>query len=300
MDESCPWHQVNVAFPDWASAEHTAVDHLGPLLNAAEDEGFLTAWFFVRKAPCWRLRYLPSAHASAARARLDRGIDDLRNRGLVTDVTEFVYEPETRAFGGAEAMDSAHRLFHLDSRHLLAHFARTRHTPGPGHRRELSILLCTILMRAAGLDWYEQGDVWARVAEHREPFEQLPPDKRHTLRADVRRLMSVDTTHLADEDSPLGLTTTWTDAFASAGRELAASAAGGRLHRGVRAVLTHHVVFAWNRLGLAYATQATLADAAQAVVFGPDPTKDPHAKGDRTWPTPTHRRPWNSRTNGSH
>ena len=38
----------------------------------------------------------------------------------------------------------------------------------PGdHRRELGLLLGTVLMRAAGQDWYEQGDIWTQVAAHR-------------------------------------------------------------------------------------------------------------------------------------
>jgi hypothetical protein len=39
-------------------------------------------------------------------------------------------------------------------------------------------------------------------------------------------------------------------------------------------VLAHHSLFAWNRIGLPYATQAALAAAAKTVVFGPDPTTE--------------------------
>jgi hypothetical protein len=45
---------------------------------------------------------------------------------------------------------------------------------------------------------------------------------------------------------------------------------------GLRDVLAHHVIFAWNRLGLPSATQVVLAAAAKTAVFGPDPTQ---AKG---------------------
>jgi thiopeptide-type bacteriocin biosynthesis protein len=55
-------------------------------------------------------------------------------------------------------MAAAHRLFHADSRHILAYLAQA----GGGHRRELGVILATALMRAAGQDWYEQGDIWRR------------------------------------------------------------------------------------------------------------------------------------------
>lgn len=60
-------------------------------------------------------------------------------------------------------------------------------------------------------------------------------------------------------------------AYAGAGRELASLAAEGQLRRGLRDVLAHHVIFAWNRIGLSYAAQSALAGTANAVVFGPEP-----------------------------
>ncbi len=276
--DPCPWRQVTVVFSDWASAERIAVAHLAPLLAAAEVEGLVASWFFVRKAPCWRVRYLPGGHAAAAQAYIHRRLEDLESKRHVEDVTEVVYEPETHAFGGIEAMASAHRLFHLDSRHLLAYLTDTRHLPGNRRRRELSIILCGTLLRAAGLDWYEEGDVWTRVADHREPPEQIPADRLHTLRSDLRRLMSADTASLLREGSPLAFAAGWTGTYAAAGRELADLAAGGLLHRGLRAILAHHIIFAWNRHGLPAATQAVLAHTAKAVVFGSDPTTKPRTE----------------------
>ncbi|PZG08641.1 thiopeptide-type bacteriocin biosynthesis protein [Nonomuraea aridisoli] len=180
-----PWRQINVAFPDWQTAERTAVAHVAPLLTAAEDEQLVNAWFFIRKAPCWRIRYLPRHDTDRAHAHLRHRLDDLARARLIDAVTDVVYEPETHAFGGADGMACAHRLFHHDSRHLLAHLA----DPGRGgaHRRELSILLCTTMLRAAGLDWYEQADVWAQVADHRDA---PPPDRRDVLQASMRRQLA--------------------------------------------------------------------------------------------------------------
>ncbi len=287
--DPCPWRQVNIAFPDWADAENAALAHLAPLLAAAEAAGLVTSWFFIRKAPCWRVRYLPGGDASQATAYIHRNLEDLKSNRHVEDVREVVYEPETHAFGGTESMASAHRLFHLDSRHLLAYLAGTGCQPGTGRRRELSVILCTALLRAAGLDWYEQGDTWSRVAEHRELPDQIPVGRLHALEADLRRLMSVDAGSLMREGSPLAFAAGWAGAFAAAGRELADLAAGGLLHRGLRAILAHHIIFAWNRLGLLYPTQAVLASTAKAVVFGCDPAAERAKRGAESWTAPAGR-----------
>lgn len=269
------WRQVNIAFRDWAGAENVALAHLAPILEAAETEGLITSWFFIRKAPCWRVRYLPSHDAPQAMSHIRRRLAGLKRERRIDDVKELIYEPETHAFGGVEGMAAAHRLFHLDTRNLLAYLANGQRMPEAGHRRELSIVLCSALLRAAGLDWYEQGDVWARVADHREPPGQIPGDKIDAFKADLRRLMSVDAT-LTRNSSPRAFAAEWAAIFAAAGWELADLAADGLLRRGLRAILAHHVIFAWNRHGLPYTTQAILAHTAKAVVFGNDPTAGHH------------------------
>jgi thiopeptide-type bacteriocin biosynthesis protein len=282
-----PWRQVTIAFPGWARAEHTAATHLAPLLATAESERLVASWFFIRKAPCWRIRYLPGDDATATQAYIRRHLEDLTSQRHIHGATEVVYEPETHAFGGTDGMTSAHRLFHLDSRGLLAFLADTSRPPGAGRRRELSILLCSALLRSAGLDWYEMGDVWARIAEHREQPEQIPADRFHALQADLRRLMSVETASLVREGASLAFAADWIEAFTAAGRELADLAAGGLLHRGLRAILAHHVIFAWNRHGLPHTTQAVLAATAKDVVFGCDPTANNQPeKGEQPCATP--------------
>ncbi|MGI5293026.1 thiopeptide-type bacteriocin biosynthesis protein [Nonomuraea polychroma] len=283
MDTLC--QQINVAFPTWDDAEAAALTHVAPLLEEADAHGLITLWWFIRKAPCWRVRYLPAADTAAAEEYLRRHLADLASAGHILSATRVIYEPEVRAFGGAEAMDCAHQLFHSDSRHLLDHLTSTRHQPDGGHRCELAILLCSVLMRAAGQDWYEQGDIWARVAAHREPA--LPHLDLHEK---LRRLMSVDITTLCRPGAALADVAAWADAFSAAGSRLGDLAAEGRLHRGLRDILAHHVIFTWNRHGLPHETQAVLARTAATVVFGDDPA----TSGPPTFPArspstcPTH------------
>lgn len=264
---SSTWCQANAAFRDWESAETIALARLAPLLRTAEDEGALTAWFIIRKRPCWRVRYLPAA---GGQDRIGQGLEFLIAEGSIKAWTEIIYEPEIHAFGGAEAMASAHRLFHRDSRSLIAFLQ----SDASRHRRETSLLLCSLMMRSAGLDWYEQGDVWARVGAHRA----LPPGTEQgssdRLLATVHRLASVNGEAMMRVGGPLAHAAEWASAYADAGSDLAHLTDSGHLHRGLRDVLAHHVLFAWNRIGLPYSTQAQLAAAAKTVIFGPDPTSE--------------------------
>lgn len=268
-----PWLQFTIELPDPKRAEDIAVAHLAPLLTEAEAGGLITAWFFIRKTPQWRLRYLPAANAAGARAHLLNHLDTLKRGKHIRHAVEVVYEPETRAFGGAQAMTVAHRLWHADSRHVLDYLAATAPAPTTRRRRELPILLTSTLLRAAGLDWYEQGDVWARVAHHRALPDDLGPNATTALQAALRRLMSIDLARLTNPGAPHAAATDWAAPFAATGHDLAHLAATGDLHRGLRDVLAHHVIFAMNRLGLPATTQAVLATNAATVICGPDPTR---------------------------
>ncbi|WP_261568994.1 thiopeptide-type bacteriocin biosynthesis protein [Frankia gtarii] len=259
MNETA-WKQVNITYPnpDAHQRERHAVGHLARVLPAAEADGLITAWFFIRKGT-WRIRYL------IARETIGHGEpnpDPIHL--LLTDGVRWnadIYEPEVHAFGGPSSMDTAHTLFHHDSRHLLT-FLRDN----PADRREHSLVLCTALMRTAGLDFNEQGDVWARVAEQRPSLAEPPAEPQiwTSFTANVRRLLLGDArTNLIGRD--------WLTAFEETGRTLRTLRENGTLTRGIRTVIALHVIFHWNRLGLITTTQATLARAAKEAVFGNAP-----------------------------
>jgi thiopeptide-type bacteriocin biosynthesis protein len=151
-------------------------------------------------------------------------------------------------------MNLAHTLFHHDSRHLLSYLR-----DNPPDRREHSLLLCTALMRAAGLEWGEQGDVWARIAEQRAGLPGQPtapgPQTWASFTSGVRHLLlSTPRTDAISHD--------WLTAFTDTGTTLQTLREQGMLTRGIRAVTALHVIFHWNRIGLPGVTQATLARAA--------------------------------------
>ncbi|MBT8228019.1 MAG: methyltransferase [Dactylosporangium sp.] len=270
--ERSPWRQVNIHCADQTAAERMGVAVLGPVLYRAETAGLVTSWFFVRKGQWWRVRLRPTPSAGQeAQAHLTTALTSGQTGGQLFRWVETIYEPEIHAFGGAEGMDTAHALFHADSRHMLDYLASDRASaPGRGdQRRELSILLCSAFLRAAGLDWYEQGDVWARVAEHRPSEQELPQHRIRTLAPALRRLMTVEAGSASPlvDGGPLTFAAGWVAAFERAGARYRSLAAEGRLNRGLRAVCAHHLLFHFNRLGLAYQVQAVLAAAGRELVF---------------------------------
>ncbi len=253
------WRQLNLTCEHWQAAEQMALTQLRPLLTDAEEAGIITAWWFVRKGDTWRVRLRP-----ATPAFLDQITTALLEQGTVRTWSKTIYKPETHAFGGPASMDLAHDLFHADSRHLLDHLAHADRD----HRRELAVILATRLLRAAGLDRSEQGDCWTQLSTHRTPgvgAVEPPP----ATAAAVHRLI----TATADTAcSPLHTAPAWVDAFEHAGRRLAVLAAHGVLTRGLRGVLTQHLLFLFNRHGISAHDQYVLAAAASRTVFDPAST----------------------------
>lgn len=254
------WHHYLIEFTDPATAENTTARELVPALNQAQHAGQLDTWWYLRKTPAWRLRYQPT---NADTTVVDRMLIELAASGQVASWTRGIYEPETLAFGGSAAMDIAHTLFHYDSRHLLVRAAQTNPSQALG-QRETTVLLFSTLLRAAGLDWFEQGDVWAKVAVLRPAVDahHAIPGRAEGLGWAIRRLMTVNSRGM-----PNLLADSWLAAFETAGQQLAALARHGQLERGLRAVLAHHFIFHANRAGLSGADQATLAALAVDTVF---------------------------------
>jgi thiopeptide-type bacteriocin biosynthesis protein len=246
-----PWRQVNIAYPgDREERERHAIGHLARVLPAAEADGLITSWWWIRKGP-WRIRYLLTKETGShdpVRPLLTAGVP----------WTSDIYEPEVHAFGGKASMNAAHTLFAHDSRHLLS-YLRT----DPVDRREHSLVLCTALMRAAGLDWHEQGDVWAKVAEQRNGLQPHAHDPQAWafFVGDARHLLLCT----ARADTIEG---EWLAAFADTGRTLRTLRETGELSRGVRAVVATHVIFHLNRIGITATVQSALAQAAKDAVFG--------------------------------
>lgn len=277
------WYQVHVQFPDWSTAETAGAARLGPPLDRLQASGAMTGWWFLRKHPCWRLRL-----QLADTAAVGHVLDGLTDAGVLARWWPTVYEPEIAAFGGGAGMQTVHDLFCADTRGALDHLRREItgplasagglgvHAPGSSRlgRRELSILLLSGLLQAAGLDTFERGDVFARAAQLRPAPTDADVPRIEQLARQVRVLLSIPdlpaaNSELFASDGPAAHAAPWSAAFQTAGRRLGDAAASGHLDRGIRAILTHVLIFHWNRVGLSATSQGILARAATTALLPP-------------------------------
>lgn len=260
------WWQTYLHFTDWSKADETFAAFVLPQLREAESAGLIGGWWYTRKHPCWRLRLRVQPAGGGAKPSLGDHFDRLVSDGHLQRWWPGIYEPETPAFGGALSMTAAHSLFATDSREIQQLRQSGGLTVGP---RELSVLLCTIMMRAARLEWYEQGDVWDRVitTEHRSAVSDVPVERLNARAQEIRPLLLADSDALLRSGGPLEPITEWAAAFRSTGQALANGVHDGTLDRGLRQVLSYHVIFHWNRLGLSMRGQSILAWAARAAIL---------------------------------
>ncbi|MEV7027876.1 methyltransferase, FxLD system, partial [Kitasatospora sp. NPDC093558] len=131
------------------------------------------------------------------------------------------------------------------------------------------------MLRASGLDWYEQGDVWAKFATHRDAPAPVAPERATILTTAMHHLMRLDTWALTRDTAPLAQHGGWVHAFQQTGQDLARLARQGVLTRGLRSVLVHHLLFHANRAGLPINHQATMAARALDAVFHSDESPAP-------------------------
>lgn len=268
-DSSPDWHQIQIEFPDPATAGRTVATLFASTQRDATAHNFFAGWWYVRKTPHWRLRFRAHPPHHELPRFLTDTFDELTSRDLISRWTEGIYEPETHVFGGPEGMAIAHHFFHSDSDHVLDYLHRATQTTNPPKTllgpREISLLLCTALLRAAGQDWHEQGDVWHRVALMRPLPQGALSSRLPDLAEKVDRLLGLDTEQTPQLDDPH--TRTWLAAARNTGHALSHLARTGTLHRGLRDVLAHHVIFHWNRLGLSPTTQAILSHTAATTIL---------------------------------
>ncbi|GAA3695225.1 methyltransferase, FxLD system [Nonomuraea antimicrobica] len=184
-------------------------------------------------------------------------LDQLAADHIVANWVGGIYEPEVHAFGGPEGTVVAHDVFCADSPAALAE-------TGSPNARERCVLLLSAMHRAAGMDPFEIGDVWAKLGDLRPPVTPpIGPSIDRAISA-MRRLMNADAAQRPDAEPG------WAEriaAFEEAGRRLRLLAAEGRLTRGLRAVLTHHAIFAFNRAGIPAGQQAATAWLGSQAAF---------------------------------
>lgn len=256
-----PWFHVGLRFHDWAASERVMTTEVAPRLDEIAGSRTPGSWWFLRKHPEWRVR-IYGADPAAAHALLDTA----QAGGSIAGWQPGTYEAEAHAFGGPLGMDIAHDLFCADSRGVLNY---ARMDSPPIGRRELSVLLISATLAAARLDWFERGDVLARVVGMRPAPPGDSQAKLAELAGQLRPLLAIPAEAVAYPGSPVAFASDWLAAFTDAGRRYADATADRVLTRGLRAILPHAVIFHWNRLGLSATAQGILAAAARDAYLPP-------------------------------
>jgi thiopeptide-type bacteriocin biosynthesis protein len=112
------WLQVNVALQRHDGGARTSAralfGHLARLVADWRQRKILDCFYFMRKAPDVRLRFLGREPEGDLFFELHKVLSGLQHDGFVQRFFPSVYEPEVSQFGGPEAMDHIHSHFDAD------------------------------------------------------------------------------------------------------------------------------------------------------------------------------------------
>ena len=98
------------------------------------------------------------------------------------------------------------------------------------------------MLADAGLDWYERGDIFARVAAMRPGPAPGAVAQQAQLADQLRTLLATPaavTSTLFPEGDIGGAAARWNTGFTDAGRRFTVASSGTTLSRGLRAILAH-------------------------------------------------------------
>ncbi|MEV7415374.1 thiopeptide-type bacteriocin biosynthesis protein [Streptomyces sp. NPDC089919] len=263
--EPSGWHQANIRFTDYPAGNRIFRAYLLSALRT----GPVGNWWFIRKHPYWRLRYLPAPGSTAEEAvrHVAEALDSSVSWSVTAEWTPALYEPEVTAFGGPDGMVLAHALFHDDSVGVIDYQAAAGGQQAALDSKAVSLLAMTMLMRSAGLEFGEQGDVWGLVESRRPLADAMTAEQFSAMVEPMRRLLLADARPLLASET-LAHVQPWISSLEASGRALESAAAAGQLGLGMRGILARHILFHWNRMGFTLRQQSLWARAAREATLG--------------------------------
>jgi thiopeptide-type bacteriocin biosynthesis protein len=258
-DQKKRWLQINVALGrqggDALPYARALFERLSVTIMDWRRQKVLDTFFFMRKPPDLRLRFLISDPEGNLLAQLESILSKLKDDGILRYFFPSIYEPEAYQFGGIEAVDLVHAYFDADSMawisiEVLAELGR----------RTIST---DILVLAVMNDLFfrtlecpsEVWDVWCNLAS------LIPTSQERPSEIDVFLIESLLPHASLEEISIL-------QDYAEANQKLSAGLLqvqrNGKLHYGLRAIFPFIAMFHFNRHGLNCERQAVLANAMKA------------------------------------
>jgi len=241
------WHQRNVAL---ARAAGSALESsralfgaLAPAVGVWRTQGRLERFFFMRKPPDLRLRFLgDDSLAAELSALLSRLVDE----GHVDRYFESEYEPETARFGGPLAMAAMHAWFDADTAAWMRLDALDRRK-----RLDPVVMALAVTNDVVSALLADPAEAWAMWRSYAESFG-LAEDRGLLCSADLETLAAT-----ADPEVRALLSS-----YHAANRALVIEFSrlrdGGELSAGMRSILVAFVMFHLNRQGFDIAGHAKL------------------------------------------
>lgn len=117
--ETGEWVQVNVGLVrqqgDALPSARLLFSRMNTLVNRWRDGGLLRCFFFMRKPPDVRSRFLIKLDPKQAIAEISELMSTLQQENTIHLFFFSEYQPETERFGGTTAMQSVHQYFDTDT-----------------------------------------------------------------------------------------------------------------------------------------------------------------------------------------
>jgi thiopeptide-type bacteriocin biosynthesis protein len=256
------WLYLRVSVPDGAGVALIAHE-MAPLFDQLRSDAAIHGWWWLNKhdpsGPALRVRILI---APRMRAEIEKIVAQQLAR-LQRDFRVLRYEPELRLFGGSEGMAAAHDHFCADSAFLAAWAQCEEPLSRPIIPEGLSLAFIFHMLRASGLDLFEQWDVFDRVYDKREiggggenvfPFFQKLAAKVVGARPDrIFELYGGQKARLINRHR---------DFLEGFGYRTGSTYFEGRLDCGLREFFVPIILFHWNRIGMNALRQSGLSCAA--------------------------------------
>jgi thiopeptide-type bacteriocin biosynthesis protein len=248
------WLYLRIELPDLKVAKRVITKSLYPVLTKLAAKGTIRRfWFLLKGDTCYHLRLRifgeTATLRSAAIEALMKALRPGEPRSGVTVCRELIYEPETALFGGPWAMELVHEFFHHDSLFTMAWMGLPQQENGGLSHHQVSVIMLLHFLRSAGLDAFEQWDVWTKVYKLRPGNVEELALAWEAQQEGFRLLMYVDPKVVQDAVAAKGskILNDYYEGVGSVGARLWEGNRTGRLERGLRHVVATNVVFHWNR-----------------------------------------------------
>lgn len=251
------WAQMNVALErktgDALPSARALFSRLSPTIARWRKENTLEHFFFIRKPPDVRLRFLVYNPQINLIPDLEKMLAELKQEGLIKYYFPSIYEPEIFQFGGEEAIDLIHAYFDIDSEAWikLDQLASSKSRTLTSDKLVMAVMndLFIRTLQCPSEVW----DVWCNLERIISSEEEI------VFSATEPYLLDSLLSHVSAEEKKI------LEEYLHANQELSAGLlrvwSSGKLLYGLRSILPFIAMFHFNRHGLDGEKQAVIASS---------------------------------------